>query len=106
MIFDDVIENLNILLNGVCKPETLFAIFLCSLYFLEVAKNKLLYDGFDLLYNCLDIFVIYFIIVLNIDGIYFIVIFKVQIGRNEFYLMADGIDLSGQLLFIIDVTDG
>jgi hypothetical protein len=105
LVFDNRVQNINVLLDTAGQLDNLFAVLIDSLGFIKVAEDELLDDGFDLIDDFLDVLVIDFIAIEHIRGVDFVVVGEVQVGGDKFDLVADGVDLAGELLLVVHVAD-
>ena len=105
MVLDNGVQNINILLDSAGELDNFLAVLINSLGFIKVAEYKLLDDGFDLIDDFLDVLVIDFIAIEDIGGVDFVVMDEVEVGGDEFDLVADGVDLAGELLLVVHVAD-
>lgn len=73
---------------------------------MEVAQNELLDYRLNLLYHGLYVAGVHFVALFQLDGVYFVVVLEVQIGRNQLYLQTYRLNLTRKLLLVTEVGNG
>lgn len=72
---------------------------------MEVTKNKFVDDGFYFLYDWLDVGGVYLVCLVDSDSADLVVVLEIQIGGDQLYLQADGLDFPGKFLPVIEVLN-
>ncbi len=106
LVLDNRVQNINVLVDTASQPDNLFAILIHSLGLIKVAEDELLDDGFDFIDDFLNVLVVHFIAIEHLSGVDLVVVGEVQVGGDEFDLVADGVDFAGELLLVVHIADG